>query len=1168
MTKIKNYELDSTINDDDKVIGTDGLPGADFGRTKNYSIASLVNYIDNQLDPVDGSGTLNTIPIWTPDGDTLGDSIMTYDTGTTTIAVGGGLGVTGDLSVTGGSSLNGGGSSSGGTFHFTDTSPVRITGTLLDGANGPGTMSQLLSSTGTGLSWIDAPVTGVTGSGTVNTLAMFTPDGESIGDSIVAVTGGGTKITVTGGASITGNVGISGNLDVTLVATFEDDISVGEGLLDASDSPGTANQILTSTGTRTSWQDLSALVPNNITGSGTVEYIPKFTPDGTAIGNSVMFTKPNGLEIQVGVSGATETTLGAGFVSTGGVGADTVTATNINAGSSGTLTASGNIILGDATADTTTINSTLSILSVVKDSTDTVGTVGQVLVANAASELLWEDQVDTDTTYAVTSLQSGSDVQVILTGSDATETEVTLVAGADISIVDDGANGVTINATGGAANTTYQLNNTQASGSVSLELDGSDGSLTDYVLLAGTGVSFDNSVAGTTSIGIAADNVTGTGTLNKLPLWTPDGQTLGDSVVFQDSNQGIIVAGSGAAANDFRVQGIASTVQISSTLGTPKLQFDLQSAADSIVRFDVVDASGGNAAKYIWTKGVTEYMRLDTADGRVGIGTTTPISKLDVDGDYIAMNGIPFVKQFSGTDTIYLGDVASNGQNVELVSDTDTLVILSGNILELGNSTAGTQVVALAPIWVKAELKDVSSSYGTAGQVLSSTGANVQWVGPADIGFVAGSGTLDVIPLWTPDGDQLGDSHISQTSTQVSIGTTLLPKDFLVTGNTIIGDTSADNLTIEATAEANSRFSFNDQLNVSAGLYDGGGDVGTSGQILSSTGTLVDWVDYGSLIGGLGTVNHGVLWGQDGTLTTSLLRHGSGADSVGLGLNNDTQGQESMAFTRSTAKANFSFALGYETITDGEFSVALGKGGYAAGEHAMATNYKGMALGRASLAGGWSSGAGGDGSIALGHNASAGNYGAAKLVSTLPNGQTVIDIQGIVGTVAVGTFMRYGEGLDTPDPRFLVTAFVDNGNNSATITISSPGIRPIQGELVVFEEQIPFRGDHQGGIALGNDSFSLGEGTVSIGHNSVAEADKAVALGDDARSTGVSSVAIGKGSDASTDDTIALGGDSTKILITALRASSSYVDDAAAAAGGVGLGQLYRNGSIVQIRIT
>ena len=69
-----------------------------------------------------------------------------------------------------------------------------------------------------------------------------------------------------------------------------------------------------------------------------------------------------------------------------------VTATNINAGATGTLTANGNIILGDATGDTTTINSTLVINSVVKDSNQTLGTDGQILVANDVSELLWQDQ--------------------------------------------------------------------------------------------------------------------------------------------------------------------------------------------------------------------------------------------------------------------------------------------------------------------------------------------------------------------------------------------------------------------------------------------------------------------------------------------------------------------------------------------------------------------------------------------------------------------------------------------------------------------------------------------------------------------------------------------------------------------------------------------------------
>ena len=40
------------------------------------------------------------------------------------------------------------------------------------------------------------------------------------------------------------------------------------------------------------------------------------------------------------------------------------------------------------------------------------------------------------------------------------------------------------------------------------------------------------------------------------------------------------------------------------------------------------------------------------------------------------------------------------------------------------------------------------------------------------------------------------------------------------------------------------------------------------------------------------------------------------------------------------------------------------------------------------------------------------------------------------------------------------------------------------------------------------------------------------------------------------------------LLFKALQTSSSYADDAAAAAGGVELGELYRNGSVVQIRMT
>ena len=858
MARIRTYGLDSNIDPADKVVGTDGTPGPNQGSTKNFTVAALAAYIDATLDPISGGGTINTIPIWTG-AEELGDSIITYSPGNTAITVGGKLDVTSTLNV----AAN------------TTTASLTLQGYLADVNGEYGTAGQLLSSTGTAVDWIDAPVTGVVGSGTVNTLAMFTPDGVSIGDSIVAVTGGGTKITVTGGASITDNVGISGNLDVSLTATFESDVSLGEGLKDASDSYGTAGQILTSTATQTSWQDFSALVPNNITGSGTVEYIPKFTPDGTAIGNSIMFTKANGIELQVGVSGATETILGAGFVSTGGVGADTVTATNINAGATGTLTASGNIILGDATADTTTINSTLSILSVVKDSTDTVGTLKQVLVANAASELLWEDQVDTS--YSISSQQAAADVEITLLGSDTTETEVTLVAGNSITLTDDGSNSVTIAATGGAANTTYTLESTQLASQTSLRLVGTDAVNSNYIFTAGTGVSFTQGTDETT-INVAADNVTGTGTLNKLPLWTPDGQTLGDSVIFQDSNQGVIVAAGGTAANDFRVQGIAPTVQISSTIGTPKLQFDLQSAADSIVRFDVVDASGGTAAKYVWSKSATEYMRLDTADGRVGIGTTTPVSKLDVGGDYISMNGIPFVKYDAGGTAIVLGDVTNTGQSVKLTNTAGTLVELIGNILELGNSGVNTQITTLAPIWIKDGLKDGSNSLGTAGQILSSTGTAVDWIDVGSIG-VDGSGTVGTLAVWGPDTTTLEDSAISQAAGTVKIGSQATPVIVNTYGDTrlgvtsttavttiagattaintpatTVGLTSGDLLTVESQTIVNGDVEFNDiavfesTASFNATIADGAGSSGTANQVLTSTGTGNRWNDIEAIM--------------------------------------------------------------------------------------------------------------------------------------------------------------------------------------------------------------------------------------------------------------------------------------------------------------------------------
>ena len=45
MANISLYELDSTIHLSDKVIGTDGTTGDDQGKTKNFSVSALKNFI-------------------------------------------------------------------------------------------------------------------------------------------------------------------------------------------------------------------------------------------------------------------------------------------------------------------------------------------------------------------------------------------------------------------------------------------------------------------------------------------------------------------------------------------------------------------------------------------------------------------------------------------------------------------------------------------------------------------------------------------------------------------------------------------------------------------------------------------------------------------------------------------------------------------------------------------------------------------------------------------------------------------------------------------------------------------------------------------------------------------------------------------------------------------
>jgi hypothetical protein len=116
---------------------------------------------------------------------------------------------------------------------------------------------------------------------------------------------------------------------------------------------------------------------SGITGSGTLNTIAMFTPNGQAIGDSgITQSSPEIIKIGTGIAG------GSSVLETNLLTCNVISGANL-------LTIQGNSIIGNEATDT------LQITSSVSDYTGTASTAaGQVLVSNASSQLVWDDATD------------------------------------------------------------------------------------------------------------------------------------------------------------------------------------------------------------------------------------------------------------------------------------------------------------------------------------------------------------------------------------------------------------------------------------------------------------------------------------------------------------------------------------------------------------------------------------------------------------------------------------------------------------------------------------------------------------------------------------------------------------------------------------------------------
>jgi len=175
------------------------------------------------------------------------------------------------------------------------------------------------------------------------------------------------------------------------------------------------------------------------------------------------------------------------------------------------------------------------------------------------------------------------------------------------------------------------------------------------------------------------------------------------------------------------------------------------------------------------------------------------------------------------TGATAIGDSTLTDDGVTLASSTN--VSFTGTANDLGVVAGTNQFYGLnyfyQNIRVDGEVRDAAGAAGTAGQVLSSTGAGqVAWIDASSAaGVVGGSGTLNTVPKWTPSGTELGNSRITDDGTTITLDSEV-----------VLGNNATNVIKIIG------------ELNVKENLVDSAGSSGLAGYVLKSTGSQVEWV--------------------------------------------------------------------------------------------------------------------------------------------------------------------------------------------------------------------------------------------------------------------------------------------------------------------------------------
>jgi hypothetical protein len=169
----------------------------------------------------------------------------------------------------------------------------------------------------------------------------------------------------------------------------------------------------------------------------------------------------------------------------------------------------------------------------------------------------------------------------------------------------------------------------------------------------------------------------------------------------------------------------------------------------------------------------------------IGIGNTTPSTKLDVNGG-IRGYGAGNTGRITSTDISVGGaSITINPQlgtgipGIETggafpiafnTNSSERMRITSAGDLGINIATPSQKLHVAGNARITGAIYDSSNSAGTSGQVLSSTATGTAWVTGGGGGGITGSGTTNYVPKFTGS-TAIGDSNISDNGTLVTIAT-------------------------------------------------------------------------------------------------------------------------------------------------------------------------------------------------------------------------------------------------------------------------------------------------------------------------------------------------------------------------------------------------------------